>query len=115
MNRMGTDDYIRPLYPEDDMEISGDIVMIRFYPEFTSKRVQLGLPYPIPKEHRAMFYSGLSADEFENNDPANTRIEKIGTSVTVGLWMFSTDSREPLKDVMMRYVPKSSKDRIVIE
>lgn len=100
---MGTDDYIRPIYPEDDMEIAGDIVMYRFYPDYTSRRISLGLPHPIPQEHRVMFFQGLNGSDpdADYNDLSN---QKKGPSVTVGLWMFSTDSREPLKDVMLRYV-----------
>ncbi|KAH9940681.1 hypothetical protein B0H21DRAFT_780296 [Amylocystis lapponica] len=97
LNRMGTDDYIRPIHPEDDMEIVGDYVMYRFYPEFTQKRVQLGLPYPIPEARRAMFDHEMALAGFEAS-----HAEKKGRSVTVGLWMFATDAREPLKDVMMR-------------
>lgn len=103
---MGTDDYIRPIYPEDDMEIAGDIVMYRFYPDYTSRRVAMGLSHPIPTEHRPMFFQGLDGvDPVEAMDPNSM---KKGNPVTVGLWMFSTDSREPLKDVMLRYVLPSA-------
>ncbi|GBE87582.1 predicted protein [Sparassis crispa] len=105
LNRMGTDDYIRPIHPEDDMEIMGDYVMYRFYPEYTKKRLELGLPYPIPEEHRARFDEELARSQpVGESDAANdaTPKGKKGNSVTIGLWMFATDAREPLKDVMMR-------------
>ncbi|OSD07804.1 hypothetical protein PYCCODRAFT_1430003 [Trametes coccinea BRFM310] len=100
LNRMGTDDFIRPIYPEDDMEIMGDYLMYRFYPDFTKTRLDLGLPYPIPEEHRATFdeelFRRIPPEEREKERP------KKGRSIILGLWMYSTDSREPLKEVMMR-------------
>ncbi|KAI0353390.1 hypothetical protein OH77DRAFT_1427449 [Trametes cingulata] len=100
LNRMGTDDYVRPIYPEDDMEIIGDYLMYRFYPDYTRTRLELGLPYPIPPEHRATFDTELS-----RRIPAEEQgkeKEKKGRSIILGLWMFATDAREPLKEVMMR-------------
>ncbi|KAJ3005197.1 hypothetical protein NUW54_g4451 [Trametes sanguinea] len=100
LNRMGTDDFIRPIYPEDDMEIMGDYLMYRFYPDFTKTRLDMGLPYPIPEEHRAAFdeelFRRIPPEEREKERP------KKGRSIILGLWMYSTDSREPLKEVMMR-------------
>ncbi|PIL27329.1 transporter [Ganoderma sinense ZZ0214-1] len=102
LNRMGTDDYVRPIYPEDDMEIIGDYLMCRFYPDFTKTRLEMGLPYPIPQERRAAFdmevINRLPPEEREKDQSK----EKKGRSTTLGLWMFATDAREPLKEVMMR-------------
>ncbi|KAI0938829.1 hypothetical protein AcW1_001534 [Taiwanofungus camphoratus] len=105
LNRMGTDDYIRPIHPEDDMDIIGDYLMYRFYPEFTKTRIGMGLSYPIPAELRAAFDEELMkripAEQLAASKPDPTK-EWKGNSVTIGLWMFATDAREPLKDVMMR-------------
>ncbi|KAI0674120.1 hypothetical protein C8Q78DRAFT_1143324 [Trametes maxima] len=102
LNRMGTDDFVRPIYPEDDMEIMGDYLMYRFYPDFTKTRLEMGLPYPVPPEHRAAFdhelYRRIPPEERGKDR------EKKGRSIILGLWMFATDAREPLKEVMMRYV-----------
>lgn len=106
LNRMGTDDYVRSIYPEDDMEIMGDYLMYRSYPDFTKTRVDMGLPYPIPEEHRDAFYCELSKripPEGQTKGKEKEK-EKRGRSITLGLWMFATDAREPLKEVMMRYV-----------
>ena len=107
---MGTDDYVRPIYPEDDMEIMGDYLMYRFYPDFTKTRLEMGLPYPIPQEHSSAFERELSRrappDE-KDKEPEKKdkeKKEKKGRSIILGLWMFPTDAREPLKEVMMRYV-----------
>ncbi|TBU56446.1 hypothetical protein BD310DRAFT_950095 [Dichomitus squalens] len=102
LNRMGTDDYVRPIYPEDDMEIIGDYLMCRFYPDFTKTRLDMGLPYPIPPEHRATFDMELLRRLPPEELTKNQDKEKKGRSTTLGLWMFATDAREPLKEVMMR-------------
>ncbi|KAI0367190.1 hypothetical protein BV20DRAFT_970836 [Pilatotrama ljubarskyi] len=100
LNRMGTDDYVRPIYPEDDMEIIGDYLMYRFYPDYTRTRLEMGLPYPIPQEHRATFDAELLR-RIPPEEQQKDR-EKKGRSIILGLWMFATDAREPLKEVMMR-------------
>ncbi|KAI0795675.1 hypothetical protein C8Q75DRAFT_803541 [Abortiporus biennis] len=108
LNRMGTGDYGRRIYPEDDMQILGDYLMYRFYPEYTAKRTQMGLPYPLPPEYRPMFDQEFAVDRSSTNQQSqsqekpNPNREKKGTSVTTGLWMFPTEAREPLKDVMIR-------------
>ncbi|KZT66551.1 hypothetical protein DAEQUDRAFT_695405 [Daedalea quercina L-15889] len=109
LNRVGTDDYIRPIYPEDDVGIVGDYLAFRYYPTFTKVRLAMGLPYPVPPEHRArldvVLLSQLTPEEVATSreESASTKKKEWkGTSVTIGLWMFATDAREPLKDVMMR-------------
>ena len=101
---MGTDDYVRPIYPEDDMGIIGDYLMCRFYPDFTQTRLEMGLPYPIPEESRPAFIQELSRRIPPEEQEKVQEKEKGGRSTTLGLWMFATDAREPLKEVMMRYV-----------
>ncbi|KAH9855636.1 hypothetical protein C2E23DRAFT_814135 [Lenzites betulinus] len=100
LNRMGTDDYVRPIYPEDDMEVMGDYLMCQFYPDFTKTRLEMGLPYPIPEEHSAAFDHELSR-RIPPEERSKSK-KKKGRSVILGLWMFATDAREPLKEVMMR-------------
>ncbi|KAI0764777.1 hypothetical protein C8Q74DRAFT_1283901 [Fomes fomentarius] len=102
LNRMGAEDYVRPIYPEDDMEIIGDYLMCRFYIDFTKTRLEMGLPYPIPPDAREAFHAELNKrvpPEYQDKDKDK---EKRGRSTTLGLWMFSTDARDPLKEVMMR-------------
>ncbi|KAH9918642.1 uncharacterized protein B0H18DRAFT_957816 [Fomitopsis serialis] len=109
LNRVGTDDYIRPIYPEDDVGIVGDYLAFRYYPKFTQVRLAMNLPYPVPPEHRAtldaVLLNQLTPEEVavsREESASTTKKEWKGTSVTIGLWMFATDAREPLKDVMMR-------------
>ena len=64
------------------MNILGDYLMYKCYPDYTALR--LGLP--------------LDRD----TDPELATNKHKGKAITVGLWMFATDSREPMKDVLMR-------------
>lgn len=79
---MGMDDYIQRMYPEDDMSVMGDYLMYKCYPDYTALR--LGMP--------------LDRD----TDPELVTNKHKGKAITVGLWTFATDSREPMKDVLMR-------------
>lgn len=107
MNRMGTDDYVRQIHPEDDMDVMGEYLMWRFYPKWTQMRIAMGLPYPVPPEQRAILDAAvlrqMTPEEVAMSQQAQ-RKEWRGPSTTIGLWMFQTDAREPLKYVMMRYV-----------
>ena len=85
LNRMGMDDYIQRMYPEDDMNILGDYLMYKCYPDYTGLRL------------------GLPMDNHRGIDPDLKNDKHKGRSITVGLWMFATESREPMKDVMMRF------------
>lgn len=107
LNRMGTGDYERRIYPEDDMEVLGDYLMYRYYPYYTKKRLEMQLPYPLPPQFRPMFDREFARDnsapeQAADEGPQDSRKEKKGNSVTLGLWMFPSDAREPLKDVMIR-------------
>lgn len=64
------------------MTILGEYLMYKCYPDYTALR--LGLP--------------LDRD----TDPELANDKHKGKVITVGLWMFATDSREPMKDVLMR-------------
>ncbi|RDX40805.1 hypothetical protein OH76DRAFT_1459386 [Lentinus brumalis] len=102
LNRMGTEDYFRPIYPEDDMEILGEYLMVRFYPDYTQLRLEMNLPYPIPDEAKLAFSAELQKRLPAEYQERDLNKEKRGRSITLGLWMFATDAREPLKYVMMR-------------
>jgi hypothetical protein len=93
---MGKDDYIQRLYPEDDVGAHESYLMMRYYPEFTANRLAA-----------AKRSSGDIPHKF-SNIYAIPNLEKLrdgdkGFSQTVGLWMFATDAREPMIDVMLRY------------
>jgi hypothetical protein len=90
---MGMDDYIQRLYPEDDIGAHGSYLMMRSYPEFTSRR--LASIHSTEKPHKF-------ADIYAVSTPERLKAKDKGCSQTVGLWMFATDAREPMIDVMLR-------------
>ncbi|KAJ7636996.1 hypothetical protein FB45DRAFT_789176 [Roridomyces roridus] len=95
LNRMGMDDYIQRLYPEDMTGIHGTYLMLRSYPEFTRLRLA-----QISRSHREAphkFSDAYSVPDLEKLSDGDK-----GRAHTVGLWMFPTDAREPMINVMMR-------------
>jgi hypothetical protein len=95
LNRMGMDDYIQRLFPEDDIGAHGSYLMLRSYPEFTTRRLSLARSTSEEIPHKF-------ADCYAVPNPEKLLIKDKGRSQTVGLWMFATDAREPMIDVMMR-------------
>ncbi|KAJ7931186.1 hypothetical protein B0H13DRAFT_2180100 [Mycena leptocephala] len=95
LNRMGMDDYIQRLYPEDVTGIHGTYLMLRSYPDFTTRRIShiLSLNDEAPGK-LSDAWSVPNLDKLLDGDK--------GRAHTVGLWMFPTDAREPMIDVMMR-------------
>ncbi|KAF7348501.1 hypothetical protein MVEN_01367600 [Mycena venus] len=96
LNRMGMDDYIQRLYPEDVTGIHGTYCMLRSYPDFTSRRISSVLASH--DEAPGKFSDAWvvpNLDKLLDGDK--------GRAHTVGLWMFPTDAREPMIDVMMRW------------
>jgi hypothetical protein len=92
---MGMDDYIQRLYPEDVTGIHGTYLMLRSYPDFTTRRIShiLSLNDEAPGK-LSDAWSVPNLDKLLDGDK--------GRAHTVGLWMFPTDAREPMIDVMMR-------------
>ncbi|KAJ7138445.1 hypothetical protein C8R43DRAFT_1109743 [Mycena crocata] len=95
LNRMGMDDYIQRIYPEDVSGPHGTYLMLRSYPDFTARRLSLiHNTYEQVPEKFSDAYFIPDLDTLLDGDK--------GRSHTVGLWMFPTDAREPMIDVMMR-------------
>ncbi|KAF8636045.1 hypothetical protein AX17_003840 [Amanita inopinata Kibby_2008] len=95
LNRMGMEDYIHRLYPEDDIGAHGSYLMLRSYPDFTADRLKaIQSSHETPPDKFSDVYAVPNLDKLGYNDK--------GRSQTVGLWMFATDAREPMIDVMMR-------------
>ncbi|KAJ7201683.1 hypothetical protein GGX14DRAFT_464666 [Mycena pura] len=97
LNRMGMDDYAQRLYPEDITGPHGTYLMLRSYPDFTTRRMSKVLSQHDTNNLPDKF----SEVYFPPNLDKITEAEK-GRVHTVGLWMFPTDAREPMIDVMMR-------------
>ncbi|KAF9226414.1 hypothetical protein BS17DRAFT_815258 [Gyrodon lividus] len=108
MNRVGMDDYIQRLYPEDSVGVHGSYLMMRHYPDFTARRLteaRSNLPLSMQQGPATKF-----APEFTIADPEKLQDADKGRSQTVGLWCFATDAREPMTDVLMRlhgYIKKN--------
>ncbi|KAJ3475714.1 hypothetical protein NLI96_g11651 [Meripilus lineatus] len=104
LNRMGTGDFSRRIYPEDDLQETKQFVLYRYYPDYTQKRIEMHLPYPLPPEFRPMFDKEFEIDHSQIQQAAqqNPAKEKKGTSVTLGLWTYPTPTRESLATVMTR-------------
>ncbi|KII84666.1 hypothetical protein PLICRDRAFT_57628 [Plicaturopsis crispa FD-325 SS-3] len=96
LNRMGMDDYIQRLYPEDEINIHGSYLMVRTYPDFTRERLEraaaLGPPTPGDKFSERYIIPNLE----------DLTREMKGRQQTRALWMFARDAREPIMDVMER-------------
>ncbi|KAI0044785.1 hypothetical protein FA95DRAFT_1574238 [Auriscalpium vulgare] len=107
LNRMGMEDYVLHMHPEDDMETHGDYLMYRRYPEFTSKRLAMAhpasnLPDSADRFTDAHGRNPTPTDVLTNWQVLLSKSRDKGRSETVGLWMFATDAREPMKTVLMR-------------
>ncbi|KAG8216529.1 hypothetical protein J3R82DRAFT_6646 [Butyriboletus roseoflavus] len=108
MNRVGMEDYIQRLYPEDSVGVHGSYLMMRHYTDFTAHRLaeaRSKLPLSIQDGPATKF-----APEFAIADPEKLHDADKGRSQTVGLWCFATDAREPMTDVVMRlheYIKKN--------
>ncbi|KAF8067884.1 hypothetical protein FPV67DRAFT_1765394 [Lyophyllum atratum] len=104
LNRMGMDDHIQRLYPEDSIGAHGSYLIIRSYPEYTDRRLALA---------RAAQSNGTPhkfSDVYAIPDVDKLTAAEKGESTTIGLWMFATDSREPLIDIFTRlhsYIKKN--------
>lgn len=95
LNRMGMDDHIQRIYPEDSIGAHGSYLIIRSYPEFTARRLARVRASSHESPHKFSDVYALP------NVEKLTAAEK-GDSETIGLWMFTTDLREPLIDVFSR-------------
>jgi hypothetical protein len=102
LHRVGMDDYIQRLYPEDSMQAHESYLMMRSYPKFTSRRLALANASLLP--HKAEGPGSKFAPEFAITDPEKLLDGEKGLSQTVSLWCFATDARDPMQDVMIRSV-----------
>ncbi|EGO03397.1 hypothetical protein SERLA73DRAFT_69271 [Serpula lacrymans var. lacrymans S7.3] len=101
LNRVGMDDYIQRLYPEDNIGAHGNYLMLRSYPEFTARRLAEARTKLSPSEHEGE--SSKFAKEYSILNPEKLQDMDKGKSLTVGLWCFATDAREPLNDKNIPY------------
>jgi hypothetical protein len=77
------------MYPEDDLEMHGQYLMYRTYPEYTAARL-------------ARIRENGGVDPLASQSPDPYADKKSTPSKTIGLWMFQSGRRESLADVMVR-------------
>ncbi|KAF4576883.1 DCP1 family protein [Pleurotus pulmonarius] len=99
LNRQGTDDYNQRLYPEDNISTSGSYLMMRSYPSWSARRLESIIKSSeaagskVPDKFSPVWFIP-DVEKYKEADKA--------PGITIGLWMFATDSREPMMDVMVR-------------
>ncbi|KAG2120044.1 hypothetical protein BD769DRAFT_1653705 [Suillus cothurnatus] len=99
LNRVGMDDYIQRLYPEDGIGAHGSYLMMR-----SQKHEPI---YPLSKQEGP---ASKFAPEFVVPNLEQLQDAEKGRSQTVGLWCFATDARESMQDVVLRlhsYIKKN--------
>lgn len=108
LNRVGMDDYIQRLYPEDGIGAHGSYLMMRHYPDFTARRLaEARATLPLAKQEGP---ASKFAPEFVVPNLEQLQDAEKGRSQTVGLWCFATDARESMQDVVLRlhsYIKKN--------
>ncbi|CAA7268390.1 unnamed protein product [Cyclocybe aegerita] len=104
MNRVGMDDFIQRLYPEDDVIDMGKVFIIRSYPDFLSNRltsIRLSKTESLPDK----FSDVYAIPNIESIEP-----KAKGRASIIGLWIHATDARKTMVDVMCRlhsYIKKN--------
>lgn len=98
MNRVGMEDYVQPLYPEDELAHSGNYLIIRSYPDFLDNRLAR-----IKASHQGKQLDKF-ADVYSIPNIEELDSKSKGRSSVIGLWMHTDDTRESLIDVMRKQV-----------
>jgi hypothetical protein len=93
MNRAGRSDYVKHLYPEDDVIPSDKILIIRSYPDFQKARLTR-LTYLHPGQDLDKFSDAYTIPDVDSKSK--------GRATFIGLWTFQDNSRDSLMEVMQR-------------
>ncbi|KAF9564536.1 hypothetical protein CPC08DRAFT_760148 [Agrocybe pediades] len=96
LNRVGAEDYIQGIYPEDEFVQSGKYLIIKSFPDFLAQRLA-NIPSAANGEPHDRF-SDVYA--IPNIDQLDSKMK--GRSTVVGLWTLALPSREPMEEVMKR-------------
>jgi hypothetical protein len=96
MNRAGRDDYVKLLYPEDEVVPSEKFLIIRSYPDFLEARLTK-LTSLHPDQLLDKFSDVYALPNVDKIDPKSK-----GQRTIIGLWTFQDNSRDSLMEVMQR-------------
>ncbi|KAL1716672.1 hypothetical protein EV715DRAFT_293011 [Schizophyllum commune] len=96
LNKEGPEDHVQYLYPEDNFDAYGNYVVIQSYPSFTDKRLADLRATHAPEELQGLFSAIWKVpDHIKNNT-------QKGPPTVISLWIFGTEQRESMDDVMSR-------------
>ena len=98
LNKEGPEDHVQYLYPEDNFDAYGNYVVIQSYPSFTDKWLADLRATHAPEELEGLFSAIWKVpDHIKNNT-------QKGPPTVISLWIFGTEQRESMDDVMSRCV-----------
>ncbi|KAF5364786.1 hypothetical protein D9758_009333 [Tetrapyrgos nigripes] len=102
LNRMGMDDHIQRLYPWDKVDASNSITMLRSFPFFAKSRTErIQAEVSLSSDERP--HLDKFADVYKwDKDKEQVSDSDMGEPVTIGLWFYNTEGREPMKEVLSR-------------
>ncbi|KAI0314408.1 hypothetical protein OF83DRAFT_1047360, partial [Amylostereum chailletii] len=98
LNRMGMDDYVQYIYPEDDLNIQGAFLVYKYYPKFSATRLSTAHAFHADSRQASDSTDSSSGppDRF-----TNAHGDSKGKPEILGLWMHSAGGRD-MKEVMQR-------------
>ncbi|KAI0037196.1 hypothetical protein K488DRAFT_81418 [Vararia minispora EC-137] len=109
LNRMGMEDYVQYIHPEDNLNIHGQFLLYRSFPDLTARRLSRArkLPPPTALAPLETYTTTPPGAHPSPDDPfTNWKLfagdgQDKGRAETVGLWMHETGGRD-VKEVMKR-------------
>ncbi|PPQ93754.1 hypothetical protein CVT25_008134 [Psilocybe cyanescens] len=96
LNRVGSDDYIQAIYPEDELISSGAFLIIKTFPKFLAARLRAIEPTPTGEPHDR--FSDVYAVPGVENIPSKDK----GPATVISLWMLAVSSRDTMTQTMQR-------------
>jgi len=98
LNRVGAEDYIQGIYPEDEFVTSGQYLIVKSFPDFLARRLA-NLPSTANGEPHDRFSDVYT---IPNIDQIDSKMK--GRSTVVGLWTLASSSRESMDEVLKKCV-----------
>ncbi|KAH9477718.1 hypothetical protein JR316_0009944 [Psilocybe cubensis] len=96
LNRVGSEDYIQAIYPEDELISSGAFLIIKSFPKFLAARLRAIQPTATGEPHDR--FSDVYAVPGVENIPSKDK----GPPTVISLWMLAVSSRDTMTQTMQR-------------